>query len=157
MEQETAHINPAFVKFDSMTPEQLVEAMFESKERVDHFDALAAPAAKEFEYLKLVKIPTVFDERNIKNLSVKGLQSIDGVEISVRCSLTSDIYASIKAENREAAYEWLRDNGRSDLIKDTVAPGSLKSSAKAALAKGEGFPDELFSITPFTRAGLTKI
>ncbi len=156
-EEQQPRINPAFVKYDAMTPEELIKAMNEAGVEAAKLELQAKPFSDAFEYLRLVKIPAVFDERDIKTLAVTGLLDVEGKEINMRCGLTSDIYASIKAGKKEEAYQWFRDNGFADLIKETVAPGTLKSSAKGALKKGEPFPEELFNVTPFTRAGLTKI
>lgn len=155
--QDEPRINPAFVKYDTMGPEELIKAMHEASVAAAKLELEAKPFNDAFEYLRLVKIPAVFDERDIKNLAVTGLSDVEGNAVSVRCALTSDIYASIKAGQKDAAYQWFRDNGRGDLIKETVAPGTLKSSAKAAMVKGEPFPEDLFNVTPFTRAGLTKV
>lgn len=156
-EEQQPRINPAFVKYDVMSPEELIKAMNEAGVEYDKLQLQAKPFSDAFEYLRLVKIPAVFDERAIKTLAVTGLVDVEGNTINMRCGLTSDIYASFKAGKKEEAYQWLRDNGRGDLIKETVAPGTLKSSAKDALKKGQSFPEELFNVTPFTRAGLTKI
>jgi len=155
--EEQPRINPAFVKYDAMSPEELIKAMNEAGVEAAKLELQAKPFNEAYEYLRLVKIPTVFDERDIKTLAVTGLIDIEGNQINMRCGLTSDIYASIKAGMKDAAYQWFRDNGRGDLIKETVAPGTLKSSAKDALKKGTPFPDDLFNVTPFSRAGLTKI
>ena len=156
-DEEQPRINPAYAKYDAMSPEELIAAMNTAGVEYDKLQAQSKPFADAYEYLRLNKIPAVFDERAIKTLAVTGLIDIEGNAVNMRCGLTSDIYASIKAGKKDEAYQWFRDNGRGDLIKETVAAGTLKSSAKDALKKGAPFPEDLFNVTPFSRAGLTKI
>ena len=50
-------------------------------------------------------------------------------------------YASIKAECKEAAFRWLRENGYGDLVKEQVNPQSLTSLYKELDDSGE-LPEE---------------
>lgn len=92
------------------------------------------------------ELPEAMDEDGISNIK------IDGVG---RISLRGEVYTSILAENREAAYQWLRDTGRGSLITETVNASSLKAAAKEWLKYGEEIPESLIKVTPVTVAILS--
>lgn len=98
------------------------------------------------EAITKVLLPQKMDEQGIQNVK------IDGVG---RVSLRGEVYASILAENRELAYDWLRNTGRAALITNTVNPSTLKAAAKEWLKNGEEIP-EFIKITPATVATLTR-
>jgi hypothetical protein len=79
--------------------------------------------------------------------------NIDGVG---RISLRADIYASVKSGMKETAYTWLSDVGAGDLIQDSVPPSTLKAFLKNRLKAGEDIPEDLFNVTPYQQATLTK-
>ena len=98
------------------------------------------------EVITKVLLPQKMDEQGIQNVK------IDGVG---RISLRGEVYASILAENRELAYDWLRNTGRAALITNTVNPSTLKAAAKEWIKNGEEIP-EFIKITPATVATLTR-
>lgn len=53
-------------------------------------------------------------------------------------------YASINAEYREAAFQWLKDNGFGDLVKEQVNTNSLTSWYKEQIEEGE-LPEEFLA------------
>jgi hypothetical protein len=102
---------------------------------------------KRIEEISKQLLPDAMDEDGISNIK------IDGVG---RISLRGEVYVSILAENREQAYQWMRDTGRGSLIVETVNASSLKAAAKAWLKGGEEIPENLIKVTPITIAVLTK-
>jgi hypothetical protein len=63
-----------------------------------------------------------------------------------RVTRTAKVYASIPGDKREAAYQWLRDNGYEGLIQETVNSSSLSGAAKEMMANGNELPEDLFSV-----------
>lgn len=117
-------------------------------------DLIAKEAGKVYDYLRLALVPARFDEDGISNMKVDGVG---------RVQLASDLYAGIlkgvDKEGRsieEKAFEWLDDNGRGDVVKQTVNSSSLKAILKSMIVKGEEIPAELFKADPFTRASIVK-
>ena len=53
----------------------------------------------------------------LSELGLKSFKMLDGSQIDIKAFYT----ASIKEESRAKAYEWLRDNGFDDIIKNTVS------------------------------------
>lgn len=100
---------------------------------------------KALDQLRLKDIPEAMAEADLRTLT------IDGVG---RVQLALDCYATIK--DKEAGYQWLRENGYEGLITEYVQPSTFKATVKDALKDGQEFPEELFSINPFTRASIVK-
>jgi hypothetical protein len=98
-------------------------------------------------------IPTMMQELNISTLKLA-----DGSAVEVK-----PVYgASISAEKKEEAFEWLRSNGLGDLIKNevTVSFGrneDNKAMAYATLAQGQGFqPSQKLKVEPMTLKALVR-
>ena len=98
-------------------------------------------------------IPTMMQEMNISTLKLS-----DGTSVEVK-----PVYgASIPADKKEEAYEWLRENGLGDLIKNevTVAFGRSednKAQQYAVLAQGQGYePIQKLKVEPMTLKALVR-
>lgn len=135
-------------KYVAMELEDVIRAMKAVMSKKEVTEDALKEINKEFDYLRLALIPKIFEDRGISNMK------LDGVG---RVGLTADIYASIPADRREEAYQWLSDTGHGDLIGSTVNASTLKAFLKGQLLKGEELPDGLFKVTPFTRASITKV
>ena len=117
---------------------------------------------KEVELKKLKKdldiisgevIPTMMTEMNISTLKLA-----DGSAVEVR-----SIYgASISPDKKEEAFNWLRNNGLGDLIKNevTVSFGrneDNKAADYAVLAQGQGYqPVQKLKVEPMTLKALVR-
>ena len=98
-------------------------------------------------------IPTMMTEMNISTLKLS-----DGSAVEVK-----PIYgASISIDKKEKAFNWLRNNGLGDLIKNevTVSFGrneDNKAMAYANLASGQGFqPVQKLKVEPMTLKALVR-
>ena len=99
-------------------------------------------------------IPTMM----MQELNISTLKLADGSAVEVK-----PVYgASISAEKKEEAFEWLRSNGLGDLIKNevTVSFGrneDNKAIAYATLAQGQGFqPSQKLKVEPMTLKALVR-
>ena len=117
---------------------------------------------KEIELKKLKKdseiisgevIPTMMTEMNISTLKLA-----DGSAVEVK-----PIYgASISPDKKEEAFNWLRNNGLGDLIKNevTVSFGrneDNKAANYAILAQGQGYqPIQKLKVEPMTLKALVR-
>ena len=135
-------------KYAGMDLETVIKSMKAIGEDKDAAEEVLKDINKEYDYLRLSLIPKLFDDRGIANMRLTDIG---------RVSLTSDIYASIPAGKRDEAYLWLSDTGHGDLVSNTVNPSTLKAFLKQMLLKGEEIPEDLFKVTPFTRASITKL
>ena len=136
-----------FAKYDNMDLVSLVVEMNNLRLEKESMEEAAKKINEVYDFLRITKIPTVMNDEGIDRISVKGVG---------RVSITADMHVSIKADKKEAFYTWLRDNGRTDLISETVNPSTLKSSVKKMFQNGEIPPEELLNISPFERASITK-
>lgn len=118
-----------------------------AKDFKDAVDVIDKEAGRIYDYMRLAAIPTRFEAENIKNVTVDGVG---------RVQLAGDIYAGIAPNKQQEAFEWLRDNGRGDLVKENVNATSLKAVLKSMLIKGEEMPEGVFKAEPFTRASIVK-
>ena len=98
-------------------------------------------------------IPTMMQEMNISTLKLA-----DGSSVEVK-----PVYgASIPIAKKEQAYNWLRENGLGDIIKNevTVAFGrneDNKAIAYANLAQGQGYqPVQKLKVEPMTLKALVR-
>ena len=97
------------------------------------------------------EIPQMMEEMNIKKLKLK-----DGETVEV-----SNFY-SASIVDQDAAFQWLRENGRGDIIKNdiTVTFGrgeDNKAAQYAVLAKGQGFePVQKVGVHPQTLKGVVR-
>lgn len=125
-----------------------VEKMKELRGTLDAIKAQKTLHQADFDALRLHIIPALMDEDGITNVTFD--------EVG-RVTLTGDVYASIPAPKAEMAFKWLRDNNHGGLIKETVNSGTLKAFIKNQIKKGEEIPDDIFKVTPYSRATITKL
>ena len=136
-----------FAKYDGMDLVDLVMEMNDVRKQKESLEETLKGVNETFDFLRITKIPTVMNDENIDRISVKGVG---------RVSITADMHVSIKADKKDDFYQWLRDNGRTDLISETVNASTLKASVKKMFKEGEIPPEDLLNISPFERASITK-
>ena len=103
--------------------------------------------------LSQFEIPKMMEEMHITKLKLK-----DGESVEVK-----KIYgASIPKEKQEEAFQWLRNNGLGDIIKNdiTVTFGrgeDNKAAQYAVLAKGQGYePVQKVGVNPMTLKAVVR-
>jgi len=136
-----------FANYDGMTLMELIREMRRVQMAKDETETELKKLNKHFDFLRITKVPQMMEDEGIRNLNVEGVG---------RVSLTADMHVSIKDGQKESFYEWLRDNGRSDLIQPNVNPSTLKATVKNMVKEGEVVPEEMLNVSPFTRASITK-
>ena len=137
-------------------PNELAEKVQQLKNLEDEIANAEAGVKKLKEQANVIsqfEIPQMMEEMNIKKLKLK-----DGETVEV-----GNFYsASILPEKQEEAFEWLRNNGRGDIIKNdiTVTFGrgeDNKAEQYAVLAKGQGFePVQKVGVHPQTLKGVVR-
>ena len=128
--------------------EAMCKTMLIVRDHLDEMGKLKTTLQKFHDYLRHGAIPDKMDEQNITTITFDDIG---------RVSLTSDLRASIKKDNREKAYKWLEKQGFADLIQETINASSLKAFCKARIKKGDKLPEDLFTVSPFSRASITKV
>ena len=139
-------LNQKYVKYDTMSLKDMAQHMKEVKEKLDEAKEIKSELQKEYDHLRLNKIPEKLDEEGVANVTFPDIG---------RVQATSDIYAAIPAAQKDEAWKWLRENGHGGIIVDYIHPGTLKATLKSLVKKGESLPD-CFKVTPFSRASIVK-
>ena len=108
---------------------------------------------KEQEHLSGEVIPTMMSEMGLSHLKL-----MDGSSVDVKPNYS----ANISVANREKAFQWLRENGLGDIIKNEISVSfgrneDNKAADYAALAEERGFqPTQKLKVEPMTLKALVR-
>ena len=108
---------------------------------------------KDIEHLSGEVIPTMLSEMGLSFLKLQ-----DGSSVEVKTNYS----ATITQANKEAAFNWLRENGLGDIIKNEISVSfgrneDNKAADYADLAKGQGFePQQKLKVEPMTLKALVR-
>ena len=108
---------------------------------------------KDIEYLSGEVIQTMLSEMGLSFLKLQ-----DGSSVEVKTNYS----ATITQANKEAAFNWLRENGLGDIIKNEISVSfgrneDNKAADYANLAKGQGFePQQKLKVEPMTLKALVR-
>ena len=132
-------------------------------DQVERLEGVASDIEKAENNLKELKkkrdhisgevIPTMMSEMGLAELKLH-----DGSHLKVSTSYR----ATITEANKEAAFNWLRENGLGDIIKNEILVSfgrneDNKAADYAELAKGQGFqPTQKMKVEPMTLKALVR-
>ena len=132
-------------------------------DQVERLETVATTIEAAEENLKLLKkkrdhisgevIPTMMSEMGLAELKLH-----DGSHLKV----STTYRATITEANKEAAFNWLRNNGLGDIIKNEISVSfgrneDNKAADYAELAKGQGFqPTQKMKVEPMTLKALVR-
>ena len=108
---------------------------------------------KHLEYLSGEIIPTMLSEMGLSSLKLQ-----DGSSVEVKTNYS----ATITQANKEAAFNWLRENGLGDIIKNEISVSfgrneDNKAADYANLAKSQGLdPMQKLKVEPMTLKALVR-
>jgi len=108
---------------------------------------------KDLEHISGEVIPTMMAEMGLSHLKL-----MDGSSVDVKPNYS----ANITIANREAAFNWLRNNGLGDIIKNEILVSfgrneDNKAADYAALAQERGFqPTQKLKVEPMTLKALVR-
>jgi hypothetical protein len=108
---------------------------------------------KEYQRISGEVIPTMMSEMGLAELKLS-----DGSHLKV----STTYRATITEANKETAFNWLRDNGLGDIIKNEILVSfgrneDNKAADYAELAKGHGFqPTQKMKVEPMTLKALVR-
>ena len=108
---------------------------------------------KDIEHLSGEVIPTMLSEMGLSYLKLQ-----DGSSVEVKTNYS----ATITQANKEEAFNWLRNNGLGDIIKNEISVSfgrneDNKAATYAELAKGQGFqPTQKMKVEPMTLKALVR-
>ena len=128
-----------------------VQQLKDLEDEIANAEASVKKLKKKANILSQFEIPQMMEEMNITKLKLK-----DGETVEV-----SNFY-SASIVDQDAAFQWLRENGRGDIIKNdiTVTFGrgeDNKAAQYAVLAKGQGYePVQKVGVHPQTFKGVVR-
>ena len=108
---------------------------------------------KEHDRLSGEVIPTMMAEMGLSHLKLS-----DGSTVDVKANYS----ANISVANRDKAFQWLRENGLGDIIKNEISVSfgrneDNKAADYAELAKGQGIqPTQKMKVEPMTLKALVR-
>ena len=131
---------------DKMGLVDLVGLQNELRQMHEKIDEHKCAIGKLYDHIRTNVVPAKMDEEGVDNITVTGVG---------RVSLTSDIY--LRVVDKEKSFDWLEENGHADMIVSNVNSSSLKALLRRMLRDGVELPQDVFAVTPFTRASITKV
>ena len=130
-----------------------VEKLEELQSRLQTQEQIMKDTKKQIERISGEVIPTMMSEMGLAELKLQ-----DGSHLKVSTSYR----ATITEANKEEAFNWLRNNGLGDIIKNEISVSfgrneDNKAATYAELAKGQGFqPTQKMKVEPMTLKALVR-
>ena len=145
---------------DAMKKTEGIQSLADQVERLELCDDRIADIENDLKMMKKKRdhisgevIPTMMSEMGLSELKLE-----DGSRLKVSTSYR----ATITEANKEAAFNWLRNNGLGDIIKNEISVSfgrneDNKAASYAELAKGQGFqPTQKMKVEPMTLKALVR-
>ena len=145
---------------DAMKKTDNIQSLADQVERLESVATDIDAAEQKLKDLKKKRdhisgevIPTMMSEMGLAELKLH-----DGSHLKVSTSYR----ATITEANKEAAFNWLRNNGLGDIIKNEISVSfgrneDNKAADYAELAKGQGFqPTQKMKVEPMTLKALVR-
>jgi hypothetical protein len=130
-----------------------VESLENVNSSIENAEEIVKNLKKKRDHISGEVIPTMMSEMGLAELKLH-----DGSHLKVSTSYR----AHISEANKEAAYNWLRENGLGDIIKNEISVSfgrneDNKAADYAELAKSNGFqPTQKMKVEPMTLKALVR-
>ena len=130
-----------------------VEKLESLQKRLELQEENMKSTKKQLEHISGEVIPTMMSEMALSHLKL-----MDGSSVDVKPNYS----ASISVANKEKAFNWLRNNGLGDIIKNEISVSfgrneDNKAADYAALAEERGFqPTQKLKVEPMTLKALVR-
>ena len=130
-----------------------VENLENVNSSIENAEEIVKNLKKKRDHISGEVIPTMMSEMGLAELKLH-----DGSHLKVSTSYR----AHISEANKEAAYNWLRENGLGDIIKNEISVSfgrneDNKAADYAELAKSNGFqPTQKMKVEPMTLKALVR-
>ncbi len=151
MEQDQTEVIKSTTNIETLSDQVLKLRAMEDQLKIME-DALKTKK-KEIDRVSGEVIPTMLSEMGLSQLKL-----MDGSSVDVKPFYS----ATISAQNKDRAYNWLRTNGLGDIIKNEISVSfgrneDNKAAGYAELAKSRGFqPTQKLKVEPMTLKALVR-
>ena len=127
---------------------QIADDYVELKEAADAVKSVMTEINKTKTKMAQEVLPTIFEAQGLKSITTQSGR---------RVTITSNVRANILKENRDAAYDWLCNNGLEDIVINTVNASTLSATARTLIEDGKQLDDELFNVQIIPNTSVTKV
>jgi hypothetical protein len=130
-----------------------VERLEKMNREIEETEESLKEKKKQKDHVSMEVIPTLMSEMGLAELKL-----VDGSVVTVKPNYS----ASITVANREAAFNWLRNNGLGDIIKNEISVSfgrneDNKAADYASLAQERGYqPTQKLKVEPMTLKALVR-
>lgn len=145
MEESGFNAQQASSQLENESAVEVAKIMAALKDLNECAEAVKKESGKVYDHVRTLVLPDKMDDEGLDNMRVAGLG---------RVSVTADVRATIA--DKQAGYKWLEEHGYGDMITETVNASALKALMRRMIKEGREIPDEIFKVTPFNRASITK-
>ena len=151
MEQDQTEVIKSTTNIETLSDQVLKLRAMEDQLKIME-DALKTKK-KEIDRVSGEVIPTMLSEMGLSQLKL-----MDGSSVDVKPFYS----ATISAQNKDRAYNWLRTNGLGDIIKNDISVSfgrneDNKAAKYAELAKSNGYqPTQKLKVEPMTLKALVR-
>lgn len=133
--------------FGDMSLTELAAEFQKAKDELDRCTKIKTQAQKLHDFLAENVIPERMDEEGFDTVKIAGIG---------RLQVKSDIRCVCPARNRDELAEWLRNHDHGTLVSTTVNASTLKAFVKEQMKEGGDYPDDLLTISPYSKASIVK-
>jgi hypothetical protein len=113
----------------------------------DLIDLFEKPINIFYNSLRMGALPDAMDAEGVQTVKITNLGTL---------YITSDVGVTVIKGKTEDSFKWLKSHGLEDIIKRTVNSSTLKATMKVEMGKGTKIPEDIYKITPMSRAAIKK-
>lgn len=113
----------------------------------DYVDNVFDPLGKKYEETKVVTLPQKFESEGVPTVHL---------DEGFRVTVSHQMRASVKGGQKEAAFEWLRNNGLGDIVTETVNASTLSALARSMTEENRELDGDLFNVAILANTSVTK-
>lgn len=113
----------------------------------DRLDNVNKRVSKLYEDWKTTKVPGKYEQAGVPHINL---------DEGFRVGVSHRVFASIKKDQKEAAYQWLREHQLADLVTETVNSSTLSAVAKSMAEENLELDPELFSVAVVPNTSVVK-
>lgn len=131
------------------SPSEAATVMWQVSVAYDALDIARKMIYAQDDKLNKFIVPTVLQKNDIDSIRIPALAR--------SFYITPKYSASFVPEQKDNAFQWLRDNGLSALIQETVNAGTLTTAIKDRIVnEGKDVPEELINFRTYNITGSSK-
>lgn len=131
-------------------PVELSRAMVALRTAKDKIDASLEQFNKIYDDTRVRRLPELFDKNQIPNITL---------EEGFRVGVSHSVRASVRANMKDAAIEWLREHQLGDIVSETINASTLSAVARTMAEDNRQLDETIFAVyvQPTTSVTKTKV